>query len=220
MAIKFMISGFEASGKTSLSAQIKDALVINFDNKEYTFPIPHANCKNYEGIGSVTNVINSKLTAYKEKFGKFPKYVILDTITQLYSSMTRWNATKYNGFDIHSHNNTDTLEFNKYLEEVLISNGISLVIIAHTIADEKTGRLVIPAQGQFAKAGSWHSIVNESIFIDKSTSKLVVHFKSFKYPARTTLDDVPEKIDMKDFDINKYLEKLTTSKVDVEKYVL
>ena len=134
--------------------------------------------------------------------------------------MTRYNGNKYTGFNIHSQNNSDTLDFNAYVEEVLIANGISVVIVAHTTVDPDSGRHIIPASGQFSKAGSWLSVVNDAIFIEKASGKLVVHFKGFKYPARTTLKDMPDKVEIENFDINEYIDKLINSKTEADKFVL
>lgn len=220
MSTKILVSGYEASGKSTLTSKIKNALVINFDKKEYSFNVPHANFKNYEGMESVIAFINDKIKAYKEKFKEFPKFIVIDTVTQLYAAMTRYNSVKYTGFKIHEQNNIDTLDLNNYIENVLIANGVSVVIVAHTMVDEKSDRHIIPAQGQFAKAGSWLSIVNDSLFIEKSSGKLVVYFTSFKYPARTTLKDLPDKVGINEFDINEYLNKLVNAKNEIEEYIL
>ena len=217
MSTKILVSGYEASGKSTLTSKIKNALVINFDKKEYSFNVPHANFKNYEGMESVITFINDKIKAYKEEF---PKFIVIDTVTQLYAAMTRYNSVKYTGFKIHEQNNIDTLDLNNYIENVLIANGVSVVIVAHTMVDEKSDRHIIPAQGQFAKAGSWLSIVNDSLFIEKSSGKLVVYFTSFKYPARTTLKDLPDKVGINEFDINEYLNKLVNAKNEIEEYIL
>ena len=94
-SIKLLVSAYESSGKSTLTSTIKDALVINFDRKEYGFNVPHANFTNYEGMGSVINFINEKIKKYKESFNTLPKVVVLDTVTQLYSAMARYNGNKY-----------------------------------------------------------------------------------------------------------------------------
>lgn len=219
-SVKLLVSAYESSGKSTLTSTIKDALVINFDRKEYGFNVPHANFTNYEGMGSVINFINEKIKKYKEAFNTLPKVVVLDTVTQLYSAMARYNGNKYTGFNIHSQNNSDTLDFNSYVEDILIKNGISVVIVAHTTVDSDSGRHIIPASGQFSKAGSWLSVVNDAIFIEKATGKLVVHFRGFKFPTRTTLKDTPDKMDIENFDINEYIDKLINSKNEADKFVL
>ena len=219
-AIKLLVSAYEASGKSTLISKIKDALVINFDKKEYGFNVPHANFKAYEGIDSVISFVNQKLASYKEKFKEFPKVIVFDTVTQMYSAMSSYNSSKYTGFNIHSQNNKDTLDFNSYIENVLIPNGVSVVIVAHTIVDPDSGRHVIPAQGQFSKAGSWLSVVNDAIFIDKSNGKLTVHLKGLTYPTRSTLAQLPAKVSMEEYDINDHISQLLASKDEAEEFIL
>ena len=228
-AIKLLVSGYEASGKSTLTSQIKDALIINFDRKEYPFLVPHANFKDYRGMNSVTDFINEKIGAYKEKFKKYPKFIVIDTVTQMYAAMAYYNSVKYNGFDIHKQNNLDTAAFNAYIEDILLPNGVSAIIVGHTIINEKTGSHTIPAQGNFAQHGSWSSVVNDSIFIEKSSGKLIVYLKALKLPARTTLKEIlgkdtikvdELKVPMAEFDINKYLDQLTSAKTEAEEYIL
>jgi len=147
-AVKLLVSGYEASGKSTITSTIKDALVINFDRKEYSFAIPHANFKDYEGMDSVIKFVNEKIAAYKKKNNDtLPKVVVFDTVTQMYTAMVGYNSKKYSGFAIHSQNNIDTITFNEYIEKVLMVSGISVVIVAHTIVDTDSGRHIIPANG-------------------------------------------------------------------------
>ena len=111
-AIKLLVSAFEASGKSTITSQLEDVLVFNFDHKEYSFKVPHANLKNYNGMSDLIQQMSEKISAYKEKFGHYPKSIVFDTVTQMYSSMQKYNADKYKGFDIHSNNGKETLDFN------------------------------------------------------------------------------------------------------------
>ena len=90
--VKLLVAGYESSGKSTITSKVENALVINFDKKEYGFSVPHANFKKYEGIDSVIDFINEKISSYKEKFGKFPDFIILDTITQLYAAKSNYNS--------------------------------------------------------------------------------------------------------------------------------
>lgn len=218
-AIKLLVSGFEASGKSTLTAQIKDALIINFDGKEYSLPNTiSTDFKEYKGINSVITFINQKMQAYKDKFGDFPKVIVLDTATALYSVMARYNGQNYKNFDIHNQNLVDIETLNKYIDDVLIGNGISVVIVAHSVYDEGKNTFVIPASGKFQQRGSWHSTVNDAIFIDKTNSKRTVYLKSLKYPARTTVytEDSKEEVSvpMSEYSITEHIEKLLSVKDD------
>ena len=157
-AVKLLVSAFEASGKSTITSKINNALVINFDRKEYGFKVPHVNVPQFAGMDDLIDTLNTKVGAYQEKFGSLPETIVLDTVTQFYTAMTKYNGEKYTGFDIHSNNNQDTLSLNGYIEDILIANGVNVIIVAHTIYDSETSRHIIPASGQFAKAGSWLSV--------------------------------------------------------------
>jgi len=219
-AIKLLISGFENTGKSTTASQIKDAMVINFDRKEYGFPVPHMNITAYAGIESLIDTINEKLGVYQEKMGKLPSTVVFDTVTQFYSTMQAYNDNTFKGFDVHKNNNRDTLNLNAYIEDVLIANNVNVVIVAHTVFDADTARHIIPATGQFGKAGSWLSVTNEAIFIEKKTGKFVIHQKSMKFPCRTTLSDLEESVDSEKYDINDHIAKLTASKLEATEFIL
>jgi len=220
MAIKLLISGFENTGKSTTASKIEDALVINFDRKTYGFPVPHVNITEYAGIDALIDTINEKLGAYQEKFGKLPKTVVFDTVTQFYSTMQAFNENQYKGFDIHKHNNRDTLNLNAYIEDVLIANNINVIIVAHTVWDEATARHLIPATGQFSKAGSWLSVVNDAVFVEKKSGKFIIHQKSMKHPCRTTLPNIEDSIDADKYDINEHIKKLEESKLEATEFVL
>lgn len=219
-AVKFLLSAFESSGKSTITSKLRNALVINMDHKEYGFKVPHANLKEYLGMDVLLQTITEKLMAYKEKFGRYPETIVFDTVTQMYSSMQKFNADKYRGFDIHSQNNKDTLSFNDYIESQLIPVGINVVIVAHTTYDEATARYTIPSTGAFAKAGSWLSVVNEATFIEKKANKLVVHTSGMKFPTRTTLEDYPTGVDIENYDIQQHIDLLTSKKVEATEFEL
>jgi len=218
--VKFLISAFESSGKSTIASQLEDVLVFNMDHKEYGFKVPHVNLKTYEGMDELLNTVTSKIQAYKEKYDKYPSNVVFDTVTQMYSAMQKYNAEKYKGFDIHTNNNKDTLSFNQFIEESLIPSGINVIIVAHTVYDEATARHVIPATGAFAKAGSWLSVVNDGIFIEKKSNKLVVHTQGLKYPARTTLLDLDTNIEISNYSLQEHINKLQATKFEADDFVL
>jgi hypothetical protein len=220
MAVKLLVSAFESSGKSTITSQLDDVLVFNLDHKEYGFRVPHSNIKDYSGMDTLLEEVSEKIQAYKEKFGNYPKTIVFDTVTQMYSSMQKYNADKYKGFDIHSNNNRDTLSFNEFIENQLIPSDINVIIAAHTVYDEATSRHVIPATGAFAKAGSWLSVVNDAIFIEKKSNKLIVHTSGFKYPCRTTLDDLPTGIAIEDYSLQEHIDKLASVKFEAEEFVL
>ena len=219
-AVKLLISGFEASGKSTTGAAIKNAMVMNFDRKSYNFSVPHVNIPIFRGMDELIDTMNTKVGAYKKKFGKLPETVVLDTVTQLYTAIQKYNIEKYKGFDVHSGINKDTLSLNAYVEDVLIANGVNVVVLAHTVYDSETSRHIIPASGAFAKAGSWLSVVNNASFIEKKSGKLVINHKSMKLPCRTTLTDIPSSQPIEDYDINGHLAQLSGSQEEAVEFEL
>lgn len=219
-AVKFLVSAFESCGKSTLTSQIDNALIINLDHKEYGFKTVHANIPNYEGMQELIEEINDKIEAYNEKKGEYPETVVIDTVTQMYSAIQKYNLSRFSGYDVHTNNNRDTLNFNGYIEGTLIANDINVVIVAHCMFDSDSGRFIIPASGQFARAGSWMSIVNDSIYIEKKPNRLVVHQNSLKFPCRTTQKGLKDSVAIEDFDINSYLKNLKESKVESTEWVL
>lgn len=220
MAVKFLVSAFEKSGKSTITSQLRNPLVINLDQKEYGFKVPHVNIKEYLGMDALLETIAEKLQTYKDKFGKYPENLIFDTVTQMYSAMQKYNSDKYKGFDVHSKNNQETMAFNQFIEQQLLPAGINVVIVAHTLYDEATSRHIIPATGAFAKAGSWISVVNDSIFVEVKSNKLVVYLKGLKYPARTTLTDLPDSIPVEEYSLQDHLDQLSAKSVEFEDYIL
>jgi hypothetical protein len=218
--IKLLISAFESSGKSTITSKLDKVLVFNMDHKEYGFKVPHANLKDYQGMDALLNEVTNKVESYQAKFGELPNTIVFDTVTQMYSSMQKYNADKYKGFDVHSNNSRDTLAFNEFIENSLIPSGINVVVVAHTAYDEATSRHIIPATGAFAKAGSWLSVVNDAIFIEKKSNKLMVHTSGLKYPARTTLEDLPTNVESTEYDLQDHISKLQATKFEATEFEL
>lgn len=219
-AVKVLVCGFESSGKSTVASKLDDVLVFNFDHKEYGFKVPHVNIKDYDGLDNMIALITDKIEAYNEKMGKYPKNIVLDTMTQFYSSMQQYNGSKYKGFEEHKHNSLDTLSFNKFIEDSLIPSGINVVIVAHTIYDDATARHIIPATGAFAKAGSWLSVVNEAIFVEKKANKLTVHTNNLKYPCRSTLEDIETGISTDNYSLQDHINTLNSVKLEAAEFIL
>lgn len=219
MAIKVLISGYENTGKTTLISKIKDALIINCDKKAFSCKVLHSNFTEYTGLNSFKEFVNGKIKAYKEKNKSLPKYLVIDTVTHLYMTMTAYNSQAYQGFTIHNMNNTETIGLNDYLE-LLCSKGISIIVVAHTKVDDKTNRHIIPAQGNFKDSGSFLSIVNEAIFIERGSDSHLVWLKSDKFPVRSLAEHKNDYVDFNKFDVNEYLEQISSIQQEADEYKL
>ena len=219
MAIKFLIAGTERSGKTTLTSKIEDVLIVSFDVKKYPYKVPHVNFNEYTGMSNVIEQINEKIVAFEEKMGHFPKTIVFDTVTAMYTRMNQWANGAFSGFSIHSAINNDTLAFNTYIEDELLPNGVNVVIVAHTIFDKGTEKFIVPATGAFEKSGSWLGSVDEASYVEIKSDKFYIHHKNLKFPCRSTVgEELPKSEKVDDYDINKHIDLLTHKELHNSEY--
>lgn len=64
------------------------------------------------------------------------------------------------------------------------------------------------------------SIVNEAVFIEKKAGSLVVHNKSLKLPARTTLEGIAASLPIEDYDINEHIKALSGKQAEATEFEL
>lgn len=215
-ATTLLIVGFENSGKSTLGATIKDALVINCDHKTYNFNQTHSNYIDWKGFDDFRAFVNEKIKKYKEVKGNFPKVVVFDTITHLYNTMIKYNSVKYsaNKFAAMEKNNEDVIDIAEYVRQIN-SGGINVVIMAHTKVDAKTDRFTVPAQGSFRDSGSWQSFVSESIFINRDADTHTITIKNpsnacVRTNIKRIIDDEENiiQVPFKEFDVNAHLDEI------------
>ncbi len=218
--IKLGVVAMEASGKTTLISKLKDALVVSTDNKAFRGKVAHFRYSTYEGLDHFTEVIGEKLEAYKEKYGSYPKTLVIDSVTHLANNMEKWANDKFTGFNIWSNLGKDTLGFNAFLEEDIIPAGINVVFTAHTQYDPDTAKYKINSPGNFGKQGSWLSVTDEAVFIEIKGSKRVVHFTTAKFPCRSLQEDLTNGVNIDDFDINKHITLLENAVTESEEWTL
>ena len=218
-ASKLLITGLEATGKTTLTAGLEKALVVSVDGKTYPFKVPHYRPSEYTGLVNFKAELIEKLKAYKAKYGEKPQTVVFDTVTKLYENMYKYAQKNFKGFDVHNTISVETLSFNDMIEDLLIANDVNVVITAHVIFDEKTTRYTVPATGQFAKSGSWLSLVDNASFIFVQGNNRMIAHSELKYPSRTTVD--MEKVQkLSDYSINDHMAKLMVSQDENAEYTL
>ena len=218
--IKLGIVAAEASGKTTLISQLEDALVVSTDNKAFSGKVAHFRYSTYEGLENFTDTIIDKLEVYKDKYGKYPKTLVIDSVTHLANNMERWANDRFKGFDVWSNLGKDILSFNAFLEDDIIPAGINVVFTAHTQYDVDTGRYKIASPGNFGKNGSWLSVTDEAIFIEIKGAKRLLHFTTPKFPCRSFHKELVNGMNIDDFDINKHIELLESSNTESEEFRL
>ena len=218
-ASKLLITGLEASGKTTITSKLDKALVVSIDGKSYPFSVPHYRPSTYTGLANFKKELIEKLKAYKAKYGEKPQTVVFDTVTKLYENMYKYAQKNFKGFDVHNTISTETLSFNDMIEELLIANGVNVVITAHVIYDEKTSRYTVPATGQFKNSGSWLSLVDNASFVYVQGNTRMISHTELKYPARSTVD-MPKGSKLDEYDINAHMSKLMDAQGENEEYAL
>lgn len=232
--VKVLVSSVPAGGKSTMASALEDVLVINFDyDKTFPFNVPHtvihpmgaelekgSKAIIYKGIKSLKESLVEKRNAYITAYNKYPKNIVIDTVTGMYGMMLNFNDKKFTGFDVHKANNNDTEAFNVLLDTVFAQFGMNVIIVAHANFNETTGLYEIPSQGSFKKRGGFISAVDYAIFINIEEDEAVIHHTTNQYPCRSLLEGIPEEEDRDTFSLQNYINKIHDSTKDVSKLEL
>lgn len=220
MAVKLLISSLANCGKTTLLQSLEDVYVVAHDGKQYPFAQPHTNIDSFQSVSSLIDTVNSKLALYKEKVGNLPTTVVFDSVSKIFESIADNCGRMYKGFEIWKNVNSEVAEFNRYIEGVLLPHGINVVIVSHAVWNADTVSYELVAQGSFAKKGGWLSEVDNSIFIEIKNSKRIIHHRSPKFAARSTLSTIPDNQPAEEYNLQTHINLLTASKNNAEAFTL
>jgi len=220
MAAKILVTGLANTGKTSLLKSLKDVFIIAHDGKKYPFPQPHINVDTFVSTAELLSLINTKISIYQDKFKALPATLAIDSVSKIFESIASKCAQRYKGFDVWKNVNEEIYQLTDYIESVLISNGINVVIVSHATWDVDTASYNLVGQGSFAKRGGFLAEVDESIFIEIKSGKRIVHHKTIKFPCRTLLAELPDSEPVEEFDLQLYVSKLTDSSDTVADFLL
>lgn len=220
MAAKLLVSGIAGSGKTTLLKTLEDVLVISHDGKPFSLPIPHVYVKSFSGVQELIQLVGTKVQAYKEKFGKFPKTIVFDSVSKIFDTISNNCNAKYTGFTIYSQLNKEINEFTTFLEEDVAAQGVNLVILSHATYDQDTESYKLVAQGKFAERGGFYAEVNESVFIQPKGNKRTLHLRSTKFPARTHNDDLPDSVEVSEFSLQDHINLLQQTSNIAQDYTI
>lgn len=206
MPAKILITGLANSGKTSLLKPLKNCLVFARDGKPFSLELPHVNVPDFDRIEELIELIQEKMEAYKEKMGEYPETFVFDSVSRIFTDIETNCSRRYKGFDVWSNVNR---EINSFLEAIneLNSLGYNIVLVAHAVWDEKVGKFIETCKGSFAKVGGFLGVVDYALNIDIVGSKRIITHRGSSL-SRTLLDDMPDKQDVKDFNLQEYLEKI------------
>ncbi len=257
MSFKLNISGVAGAGKTSLLASLgADTFVISRDSKKFGLPIPHMLVDTYydmdtllyggeiqdeEGNTVAIDGVMDKIEAYHAKFGKYPKNIVWDSVSQISMDIIDVASQKPDSWGSQGKEVTAELaKLTKFLHEELELNGFNIITLNH-VTEEKsegtpTGKLIAFDQGKFAAKGGFYATVNEAITVAVEGNHRVVYTRDIKKLARTTLADTPDKMYVEDlvhpdkskklkpgeeyFTLAKYIDMIEANQQDVEEFKL
>ena len=214
---KLLITGLANSGKTSLLKPLKNVLVFSRDGKPFSLELPHVNVPDYGKIDELLDLIQEKLDAYKAKMGEYPDTLVFDSVSRIFTDIETNCQNKFKGYDVWSNVN---MEVNKFVAATneLMENGFNVVLIAHAVFDVDAKKFIETCKGSFAKTGGFLSTVDYAVNIDIVGNKRIVTHKGM-HLSRTLLEDMPEKEDVNNFNLQTYLDRIKTkSEVVQEKW--
>jgi len=220
MSAKILVSGLANTGKTSLLQTLTDVFIVAHDGKQYPFPQPHVNVSSFTSVAELLSVTNTKLAAYKEKFGKLPATIVFDSVSTVFETVADNCGRQYKGFEIWKNVNSEINEFTRYIEQTLIPHGLNVVIVSHAVWNVDTVTYELVAQGSFSKKGGFLSTVDNSIFIEVKNGKRIIHHRSPKYAARSTLAELPDSQPIEEYSLQKHVDMLVATKNNVASYQL
>jgi len=224
---KVLISGMANTGKTSLLKPLEDVFVVARDGKRYPFSQPHTNMPDIthdkQGIGAsdgIINVVNTKLGAYKEKFGHLPQTIVFDSISKIFLDIEIAVTNAVSSFP-YSVINTEIAKLVAYIENTLIPNGINVVLVSHALPDEDTGMFkLVNAGGAYGKKGGILSEVDFALFIEAKSNKRMIHHRSLKFISRNLIESFPDTEPVGEFNLQDYLNVLTGDSSDAAAFEL
>lgn len=220
MSVKLLIAAEANSGKTTLTKTLKDALVVSHDGKKFPFNVPHVMVDTFGSIQELIDTTNSKVVAYKEKYGEYPKTIVFDSVSKIFDTILNYCNQKYTGFAIYTNLNNEITALTNYIQTTLIASGINVVLISHAIFDPDTTKYNLVGKGDFAKRGGFLAEVDQSLFLETKGSKRILHFRSTKFPARTLVESDPDSMPVEEFNLQDYITKLSNLQAEVNEFAL
>lgn len=219
-AVKILISGEAAAGKTTLIKDLSNALLLSHDGKKPVVKIPHVYISNFSDVDELLSIFNEKIEAYNERYGKYPETIAIDSVSRIYDTISNICNDKYTGFTIYSSMDKMIKQLNSYIEDTLIASGMNVILISHALYDSETSQYNLVGKGSYAKLGGALSTVEEALFLEKKSNKRIVHFRSTKFPARTLQSELPDNLPVDEFSMQTYLEAIIANQADADSYSL
>lgn len=213
---KILITGMANTGKTTLVKSLKDVLVVARDGKPFSLELPHVNVPDFDKIEDLLNLVEQKFDTYNDKFGNYPKTVVFDSVSRIFTDIEANCNRRFSGYDVWTSVNR---EMNTLLSDInsLLDSDMNIILIAHVVWDENAKKFIETCKGAFAKVGGFLSTVDYAINIDIVGKKRIITHKGINL-SRTLLDGIPEKEEVDKFNLQDYLDKVNAKSVESEKW--
>lgn len=251
MAIKLVINGIAGSGKTSLLASLgEETFVISRDAKEFGLPLPHMLVDSYVDMNTfiygnekaeIEGVVQ-KLERYHDHFEKYPTNVVFDSVSQLTMDVIDVASQTPNVYGSQGAEITKELAIlTKFIHEELELNDMNVILMNHVMEEKvdgtKTGVYLPFGQGKFLAKGGFYATTNEAItIVPESGNNRSIHIRGTDKQARTTMQDLPDKMWVKNitnpdkskrlkdgevyFSLKDHIDKLLETQSKVKKWSL
>jgi Cdc6-like AAA superfamily ATPase len=220
MSIKLLVAGESNSGKTTLTKDLTDVLVVSCDGKRFPYPKPHVLIPSFSSADELIQIVTDKIVAYKEKYKELPKTVVFDSVSRIFDIMYDNCNVKFTGFTIYSELDKSIKTFTNFVEDSIVASDINVVLISHALWDSETAKYNLVGKGSFAKTGSFLSVVDEAVFLETKNNKRVIHNRSTKFPARTLQEDLADSLPVEDFNLQSHIDLLASRQEDVSEFSL
>ena len=211
---KILITGLPNTGKTTLLKTLENAFVVSRDGKPFSPPMPHFNVPEYVKIDDLLDMVQEKLTIYEEKFKKSPDTICFDSVSRIFTDIETSCSKRFKGYEVWSNVNR---EINTFLEAInqMLDSGYNVVLIAHAVWDGDAKKYIETCKGSFAKTGGFLSVVDYALNIDIVGNRHIVTHRGSNL-ARTLVDEIPDKQDAKDFNLQDYLNQIKGKATEVQ----
>lgn len=220
MSVKLLVSGEANSGKTTLTKDIKDALVISHDGKRYPYPVAHTLVPTFDAVQDLIDITVEKVEAYKTKFGNYPSTIVFDSVSKIFETIHNNCNEKFKGFTIYSELDKEITAFTSFIENSLIASEMNVILISHALYDADTAKYNLVGKGSFAKRGGFLAEVDEAIFVEVKSNKRIIHFRSTKLPARSLQQDVGDSVSVDEFNLQEHVDLLAGNSNIVDEFAL
>lgn len=216
---KLLISGLANSGKTSLLQTLEDVLVIANDGKKYPFKQPHVNIEKVTSSAGFITEIEEALERYDQKFDKYPKTVVIDSISKVLLDIEAHYVSTVASFP-YGQIGKDINELMSYIETELVKNGCTVIFVSHAMKDDDGYFKLVTSGGSTGKRGGVIADVDNAIYIEIKNKKRIIHLKNPKLLARSLDGDLPDYVEIENFNLQEHIHKMIVSEVDTDEWAI